>query len=79
MFCVKCYSLCNMYRVTEAYKPFEGFAGGSVVENPPAVQEVQGSCAPSSRQEDPLEEEMATHSVFLRGKPHGQRSPVGST
>ena len=24
-------------------------------------------------QEDPLEEEMATHSVFLSGKSHGQR------
>ena len=27
--------------------------------------------------EDPLEEEMATHSVFLAGKSHGQRSLVG--
>ena len=25
----------------------------------------------------PLEEEMATHSIFLPGKPHGQRSLVG--
>ena len=28
-------------------------------------------------QEDPLEEEMATHSVFSPGKFHGQRSLVG--
>ena len=79
MFCVKCYSLCNMYRVTEAYKTFEGFTGGSVVENQPAMQEMQESCAPSPGQEDPLEEEMATHSVFLPGKSHGQRSLVDST
>ena len=26
---------------------------------------------------DPLEEEMATHSVFLPGKSHGQRSLAG--
>ena len=28
-------------------------------------------------QEDPLEQEMATHSVFLPGKSYGQRSLVG--
>ena len=28
-------------------------------------------------QEDPLEKEMATHSVFLPGKSHGQRSLAG--
>ena len=27
--------------------------------------------------EDPLEKEMATHSIFLPGKSHGQRSLVG--
>ena len=27
--------------------------------------------------EDPLEEEMATHSTFLPGESHGQRSLVG--
>ena len=27
--------------------------------------------------EDPLEKEMATHSVFLPGESHGQRSLVG--
>ena len=29
--------------------------------------------------EDPLEKEMATHSVFLPGKYHGQRSLVGNS
>ena len=28
-------------------------------------------------QEDPLEKEMATHSVFLPGESHGRRSLVG--
>ena len=28
-------------------------------------------------QDDPLEEEMATHSIFLCGKSQGQRSQVG--
>ena len=27
--------------------------------------------------EDPLEEEMATHSTFMPGESHGQRSLVG--
>ena len=54
MFCVKCYSLCNMYRVTKTYKTLESFAGGSVVQNPPAVQEMQELWVPSPSQEDPL-------------------------
>ena len=29
--------------------------------------------------EDPLEKEMATHSVFLPGKSHGQRNLAGLT
>ena len=36
----------------------QGFLGGSVVKNPPAMQEKQG-------QEDPLEKGMATHSSML--------------
>ena len=36
-----------------------GFPGGSVVKNPPEMQEKQ---APSRAQEDPVEEDMATHS-----------------
>ena len=39
-----------------------GFPGGSVVKNPPTVQEMQ---VPSLRGEDPLEKEMATHSSVL--------------
>ena len=36
--------------------------GGSVVKNPPAMQEIQ---VQSVGQEDPLEKEMATHSSIL--------------
>ena len=39
-----------------------------------AVQETQ---VQSLGQEDPMEKGMATHSVFLPGKLHGQRSLVG--
>ena len=38
------------------------FPDGSTVKNPPAKQEAR---VPSLGQEDPLEEEMATHSSIL--------------
>ena len=41
---------------------FRDFPGGSVVRNPPAMQETQ---VPSLGGEDPLEKEMATHSSIL--------------
>ena len=52
----------------------EGFSGGSVVKNPPAIQETS---VQSLGWEDPLEKEMGTHPVFLPGESHGQRSLVG--
>ena len=42
-----------------------GFPYGSVVKNPPAMQELQEAWLQSLGQEDPLEEEMATHSSIL--------------
>ena len=39
-----------------------GFPGGSVVKNLPAMQETQKTWVRFLRQEDPLEEGMATHS-----------------
>ena len=45
--------------------PSLGFAGGSVAKNPPAKQETQ---LQSLGREDPLEEEMATHSRMLAWK-----------
>ena len=47
---------------------------GSVGKSPPAIQETQ---VQSLGWEDPLERGMATHSIFLPGKSHGQRNLVG--
>ena len=60
-----------------------GFPGGAVVKNLPAVQEAQETHVQSLGREDPLEEEMATHSRILawripwRGGPGGLQS-IGS-
>ena len=53
---------------------FEGFPGGTVVKNLPAVQETG---VQSLGREDPLQEEIAPIAVFLPGEVHGQRSPAG--
>ena len=45
-----------------------------MVKNLPAMQE---TWVQSLGQEDPLEKEMATYSVFLPGESHGQRSLAG--
>ena len=46
-----------------------------MVKNLPAVKKTQ---VQSLGQEDPLKKEMATHSVFLPGEFHGQKSLAGS-
>ena len=51
-----------------------GFPGGSVIKKPSAEQE---TWVHSLIWEDPLEEEMATHSRILPRKSHGQRRLVG--
>ena len=43
----------------------KAFPGGSVVKNPPAMQEIQEIWVQSLGQEDPLEESMTTHSNIL--------------
>ena len=48
-----------------------------MVKNLPALQETQETWVPSLGQEDPLEEEMATHSSILAENFHGQRSLAG--
>ena len=45
-------------------------------KNLPAMQEMQETQVQSLGQEDPLEEEMATHSSMLAPDFHGQRSLV---
>ena len=42
-----------------------GFPDGSVIKNPPAMQEMKEIQFQSLGQEDPLEKEMATHSSML--------------
>ena len=54
------------------------FPGGSVVKNPPAVQEPQETRVLSLDQEDPLEEGMATHSSILAWRIYGQKSLVAA-
>ena len=52
--------------------------GGSVVKNPPAMQEMQEARVQSLAWEDPLEEgAWQPTPVFLPGKSYGQRSLVG--
>ena len=42
-----------------------GLSGGLVAKNPPATQETQEVRVQSLSREDPLEEEVATHSSIL--------------
>ena len=53
------------------------FPGGSAGKKLPAMRETQGMPVQFLGQEDHREEEIATHSVFLPGKSHGQRSLAG--
>ena len=54
----------NLYYVylTICLYVLPGFPGGTVVKNPPAMQEIQ---VQSLGQEDPLEKKMATHSSIF--------------
>ena len=55
------------YLVTE-----QRLCTGSAVKNPPAMQETQKTRVQSLGQEDPLEEEMATHSNSSLENPMGR-------
>ena len=48
-----------------------------VIKKLPANARDRETWVQSLGQEDPLEEDMATHSVFLPGESHGQRSLAG--
>ena len=54
-----------------------GSPDGSVVKNTLPMQEMQETGVRFLGQEDALEEEMATYSVFLPGESHGQKSLEG--
>ena len=62
------------YVVREEVASSDYVACGSVVKNPPAMQE---TWVRSLGPEDPLEEGVATHSSIIAGKSHGQRSLAG--
>ena len=53
------------------------FLGGSAVKNPPAMQETQETWVCSRGWEDPLEEEMATHSSVLAWRIPWTEEPGG--
>ena len=53
------------------------FSSGSTVKNLPAMQETQEAWVESLGWEDPLEEEMATHSSILAGKISWTEEPGG--
>ena len=59
--------------------PHRGFPGGSVVKNPPAMQEPQKTWIRSLGLEDPLEEGMATHSSILAWRIPMDRGAWGIT
>ena len=53
------------------------FPSDSVVKNPLVMQETQETWVRSLGQEDPLEEEMATHSSVLAWRIPGREEPGG--
>ena len=59
------YTHVCVYTFTNIHTYILGFPGGSVVKNPPAVQEMQEVLVRSLGWEDPLEEGMATHFSIL--------------
>ena len=56
---------------------FLGFPGGSLVKNPPAIQETQEQWVQSLGWEGPLEKEMATYSSILAWKIAWTEEPGG--
>ena len=50
-----------------------------LVKNPSAMQEMQETLVQPLGQEDPLEEEMATHSIILAQKIPWKEKPGGET
>ena len=60
------------------FEPWVAFDIAQIVKNLPAMQEMQETWVLSLDWEDPLEEEMATHPVFLLlGISYGQRRLLG--
>ena len=62
---------------TDEQMEVQAFPGGSVVKNPPAMQEMQATLVGSLSWEDPLEENMATNSSILAWRIPWQRNLTG--
>ena len=60
--CLKLFS-SSIFSIKASFS--RGFPGDSVVKNLPAIQETQETWVQSLGREDPLEEEMVTHSSIL--------------
>ena len=67
----------NTYTVVYFSSARIGFPGGSVVKNPPAKARDTERSIQSLGQEDPLEEEMATHSSIPSWKIPWTEEPGG--
>ena len=65
------------YFLREQRPDDKGFPQGSVVKNPPAMQQMQETQVRSLGQEDPLEEEMVIHSSILTWKIPWTEEPGG--
>ena len=59
------------------YSSDRGFSGGSVIKNPPAVQDLQEIWVGFLGGEDPLEEGMVTHSSTLAWRIPWTEEPGG--
>ena len=66
----------KLFYIPEA-KATQGFPVGSVIKNPPALQEMQGTQVQSVDQKDPLEEGKATHSSVLAWRIPWTEEPGG--
>ena len=68
---------CQDARLPPPPEVLEGFPGGSVVKNPPAMQEMHKTWVQSLGWEDPLEEGMTTHSSILAWRIPRTEEPGG--
>ena len=63
--CLHILSVCLEVELLDPTVNSMGFSSGSAVKNLSAMPEPQETWVPSLSREDPLEEEMATHSSIL--------------
>ena len=68
---------CMHWHIWNSLMEVKGFPGGSVVNNPPTIQETQETWVRSLSWEDPLEEKMATHSSMLAWRIPWTEEPGG--